>query len=535
MLMDLVKTKLSDTTVVWSMPMAFMKRADWLTPGPNLIHAVDAMVAAHQSNSPYNVEDLCFFLVIRPRPEQKKRVLSSHVDVIRSVVKIRQMQLMEADSGDDGVFTLLANHEQDSVQSLDVRTLATFMDAQLIGRWSIVSQGATPSLGSREHNLIVLDSLLRGADTVQNVATTSDVAVDGDMDEDMPGINYKEPLVLTKIVRRLMAMVASQKGYTTIEASHVPLTRPPVGPMKAAIDHLVAQGLMEVTINTVGKTCLRLQPAELDWTVAIRVNSPVPLFKCECDNIEASTSKLECILQLLQQHWSITDAAPICLLPEGPQQIPKRMVLRSMLAYKAVLKKSDVFSRGAPSIQMNQCEGYYKCLLVLPDLKPLHARADFDKLSNADFEKLCKGIHVASALLALEDADVEPYRPPPVLALEDGDPNDPEPPAHAVAPEHDPLVESFEIPPVVCCGLSVSFDNCTHDSGMRRVFITCHDPSHGRCQKYRFLHHHPNTNSAIAYLFAWTENASMFPGDHLSHYGHIPSAEDIASWQALLL
>ena len=182
---------------------------------------------------------------------------------------------------------------------------------------------------------------------------------------------------------------------------------------------------------------------------------------------------------------------------------------------------------------MNQCDGYYKCLLILPDLKKLHDRADFSTLSNADFEKLCKGIPVASAVLALEDADVEPFRPIHVLALQDGAVNDPDPAGH-VAAAPDPLVESFEIKPIVCRGLSVSFDNCTHASGMRRCFITCHDPSHGRCQKYRFLHHHPNTENAVAYLLAWSECAFMFPGDHLSHYDHIPSAEDIAAWQELL-
>ena len=93
-------------------------------------------------------------------------------------------------------------------------------------------------------------------------------------------------------------------------------------------------------------------------------------------------------------------------------------------------------------------------------------------------------------------------------------------------PEH--ALPTFEIPPLrVSPRCVVYYDNYTHSSGMRRAFIACNNPKHGRCEKYKFLCKFPSTAECSAWLIAWFK-LSFTTDHHHDHLGMVPTDSSIA-------
>jgi len=162
-------------------------------------------------------------------------------------------------------------------------------------------------------------------------------------------------------------------------------------------------------------------------------------------------------------------------------------------------------------------EGYFKCLLLLPDLAALHARPDVNTLTDKQWHRLARGLDVEPCALAdsrEDDIDMEEA----ALQILDE-----EPPADLLG---GPL-PSMAIESVRCDGLVCHYDNFTHTSGMQRAFVTC--GIHHKCEKYAFLHRHPSPLAAAAYLFAW-QGLGVVCDNRQTHYDSIPAEEDVQAW-----
>ena len=201
---------------------------------------------------------------------------------------------------------------------------------------------------------------------------------------------------------------------------------------------------------------------------------------------------------------------------------------------------------------MTQCDGYYRCLLELTTLAGFHEHPDFPLFRNIHFMALLRNLllpPMGHHILAIGDAPRDAVGVPLVAehdrwALEDlmrdGEPgdvpldDDVAMPASMVGalPEHE--VPAMDVPPVRFLDGVVYFDNCTHASGMRRAFVGCSNPLHGRCDKYQFVHHYESSDACVAWLAAWWDLSDTTP-EHNEHLDMVPSDESIAWRLASLL
>ena len=277
--------------------------------------------------------------------------------------------------------------------------------------------------------------------------------------------------------------------------------------MKDVMNHLIQHSVIvayaESQNDSDERYRVKLNPEHIDWEACVRIHNPVRILHCRSLDINKSTSKLDVVLQLLHHEWKPIHDSPYHMYVQGDsKEFPIAMVLKSVLGLKSLLNASDIFGRGAPHILFNHCEAYYKCLFNLQDLHALHARSDFNSLTNSDFEKLCKGIPVVPAVLALEDGEVLPD-------IMDG----------AV-----PVAE----------GITVYFDGCSHSNGKQRLFINSPNvDAHGRCSLYQLLEKHESERACAAYLLAWRAESHLHDTRH-EHYASVPSNGAQAAWMAKL-
>ncbi|CAE7287378.1 unnamed protein product [Symbiodinium sp. CCMP2592] len=78
-------------------------------------------------------------------------------------------------------------------------------------------------------------------------------------------------------------------------------------------------------------------------------------------------------------------------------------------------------------------------------------------------------------------------------------------------------------------GLTVYFDNFTHQSGRRRAFIACGCAAHkGQCRRYVFVTDYPCIQDCVAWLLTWASAAQRFRTT-AEHVGHNPTSEAVRS------
>lgn len=130
-----------------------------------------------------------------------------------------------------------------------------------------------------------------------------------------------------------------------------------------------------------------------DWQSCVQVDSPIcALAKPVSVDEGFLGSKLELALALMQQGWTFDDGAALTYLHRAPLQVPRSVILGPAIAMKCLVLKAAIFSKGSSQIRLDKPEGYVKRLLDLNDLSKFHDAEGFDDLTNADFEKLAKGI-----------------------------------------------------------------------------------------------------------------------------------------------
>lgn len=308
----------------------------------------------------------------------------------------------------------------------------------------------------------------------------------------------------------------------------------PSGKSLAVMDALVQRGVIDVD-RSGSKPIVKWAGDQVDWAPRMRLGDLVPFLKVEVSGGDAATlSKVELVLALLQRGWQVADgAAEVQYKPGDSRVFPKEMVMRSALAF-ACLLKGEIFEKGAPHILLQQCDGYYKCLLKLADLSQFHLLEGFDRLTNRKFDRLSRGLPArASGPMGVGD---------PSLAIEDAA-GDGEPigdlmeaPAVLEASVAGGQQAAFVArpPPIRVRGQVVYYDGCTHTSRQQRMFISCQNRAHGRCQKYRFVRQHPSEHHVAAWLLAWQE-LSHTTDDRMAHYAMEPADDAIARWQALVV
>ena len=247
----------------------------------------------------------------------------------------------------------------------------------------------------------------------------------------------------------------------------------------------------------------------------------------------STTPKLSLLLLLLQEGWKVDEQATLLFKKKSSLRLPPTMLMRASTSLAALARREDIFKKGATQIELDQCDGYYKCLMDLSDLKKFHSQRGFKTFGNDEFLRLLKGlpVHAAGAAsAAILDNGVGTDAG--MGALEDGRASDDDVVGVVALP---PGLEVGDVPmagvrpPVRCGGHIVHFDGYSHTSGRLRMFISCSNPEHGKCEKYKFVHAFPTEKATAAWLMAW-KDMSRLVTDRLEHYSLEPSEAAMDSW-----
>ena len=165
---------------------------------------------------------------------------------------------------------------------------------------------------------------------------------------------------------------------------------------------------------------------------------------------------------------------------------------------RALLLSVKIFAKGAPRIIHGQVDAYYRCLIELEDLAPMHALADIDGFRQKDFLQLLGGHEISHAPAAIDDAkDDVPAIGDDAIPVEDIVDDLMELPSEAVVSSIPPYLELH--------GRKVHFTNYKSASGVQRCWIKCgRTEEHGmRCIKTVQIPDFDNYKHAASWLIAW--------------------------------
>jgi hypothetical protein len=198
------------------------------------------------------------------------------------------------------------------------------------------------------------------------------------------------------------------------------------------------------------------------------------------------------------------------------------LVSGSKLYLVALVLRNEIVARSG-FILHNGSAKYYRLLLSLKDLSPLHVLKDnLHALTPADMDALLKDERLHEPLLAIEDCqqaeedDTENYDQPDVSREVSLDAV----PVHISAF----AAETAQLRSVVFGNAVIHFDNCSHSSGKLRAYTRC--PQHYGCTQHCQVETAGGRNQAIARLQAWLHWAAINPEmQRCDHSGKPPPAE----------
>jgi len=248
-------------------------------------------------------------------------------------------------------------------------------------------------------------------------------------------------------------------------------------------------------------------------------------------------SKLELVQYLFGRNFKPVTDVPEMLVrkSKSPQMWAEGLYASKNYLLALCYSQIICFKPGSlPGIMHQGTHAYYKCLLELPDLHAISGKTiiELKDTSEKQFIAILKDLtnrdamhHPADGVPTVADGPEED-----MLAIEDAPHEAPIPSIAQAAIEITPAIMAENAVPSRVPGfrpMRVCFDNWTHSSGNRRVFIHC--SLHDSCRLYVFLKDFPSQDRAIAYLLAWNHNATRWP-DRTACKLHIagkPQSEEV--------
>ena len=261
-------------------------------------------------------------------------------------------------------------------------------------------------------------------------------------------------------------------------------------------------------------------------------SKPIPLALAHFRGVALNQySKLEMIQYLLKRGFMPIEQPQKALLRTGgaweiwPPGLYKTKQYLMALCYSPI-----IFAKqgSLPGIVHQGTDSYYKCLLRLTDLTDIAAKS-FDELINASdrtFTPMLRDIPEPTHHPDRADDQIEDQ-----LAIEnEGLDDEALPSAPPLAIQIRAVHMAEDAVPCRVVGfrpMRACFDNWTHSSGNRRVFIHC--SLHDACRLYIFIKDFPSTERAISYLFAWSHAGTLFPRREQckDHIANKPQDSDI--------
>lgn len=496
MVAELIRRRFECNVGIWSVPAEwFDRRLD--PPPPD--HLLDSLqLVATSPPAPVDGERILFF-VANARPEKKHLVIPAHLLTIGLQVYVVRVNVV-ATADNELTFTIPSFISE----PLCVSRFATPAALSQIEFWPKVNRAIVHAL---------TDSVQ--ASLLEHVHLEPQTALEYDgMGVDAAALSIVPAEMGRSFQQRCLDLsVVLYEGANPM--SKVQLLERCAEARATDVDVLVATGVMEAQPDEFGCNLFTLCEHSLHRSWKRTCVDGMPLVGAPVD-VDA-VAKLDLVMQLFRNGWRHVHRMRVeSYVADGDKVFPASMLSRSREYFAKLCRAGELFEAGLLCIRHQMPEGYYLCCGQLKDKVSFQDRPDILKLRNTHFLQILKGDRVGHVAPAAS-CDVELDGGVDLLAVMGGD----------AAPDMDdalalvgPLpsaaagVEDWS--PIVRGACIVSFDNCSHASGIRRAYVNC--STHGLpCQRWAQINKYEDLSMVCGYLFAWNELGPLFDqSDHTS-------------------
>ena len=315
--------------------------------------------------------------------------------------------------------------------------------------------------------------------------------------DDDPGVRVRAGLLSNQEQRMLNELFKCKAvGGNFVEALRLQDYNAP------AIQGLLDKRLALSAMDDFGELTLSLS-ADIGLSTCMLLKEPVVLSAHEGElRNPAGRNKLGWLKLLLQKAWKPTRNKPEWRL-KGTRKLLPSHLLDAPEAHLNALAMDDSIWQKPGDLQRISHSGsaaYYRMLLQEPDLTGVQDWT-LEQCREYTLPKKRKAARSRAGQPGGVSKRAEPLR----LALE--------------LPTAPPV--QARVPGLL--DLAVHFDNFTHQSGNRRAFVKCLHAAHGNsCRRYTFVNQHDDETTAVAWLFAWAQDAARHATSE-AHVAYNPS------------
>ena len=297
------------------------------------------------------------------------------------------------------------------------------------------------------------------------------------------------------------------------------------------LQQLAAAGTVAIENDEFHESQICLRTEGIAWSPVHLVSAPVSICRVShASKNPLKLSKLEVLVALVHQGW--TDGRPAEPLTPDSAQICKLNAKQSLSYLCVMMCKDKVFAKGAPSIDHDQCDHYYRVLLRLDANALAQALAMFAGKKDDWFRRLFKK-HKPK-----DDKDSDSSDDPVVQPR----PNRVPPEAGLASPLPAPIIDPSLVPwrrQLVSIGgdsekLKVYVDNMCHVTGVQKTWLTCleHDRA---CIRWRNVV--GEKPKFFARMYAWHLDGRRMAclTDRETHMAHDPSEDFVLECERCLV
>ncbi|CAE7532602.1 unnamed protein product [Symbiodinium sp. CCMP2592] len=279
----------------------------------------------------------------------------------------------------------------------------------------------------------------------------------------------------------------------------------------AAAQSLSEKGILQVREDDFGELQLSLTE-KMQVRGVVTLTDPVSLADHEPQmQSSAGRNKLSWLKLLLMQDWKPGQRRKKTFEwrhKDEARELPGNMLSRPEFHFRALAFEATIFEKPGNLSKISHCgsSAYYELLLTKEDLTGIGEWTLEQTMKFAWPRKRKQGSEPKSRV-----ARPRALEPPMQLQIE--------------MPGEKPV--QSRVPGLE--GLTVYFDNFTHQSGRRRAFIACGCAAHkGQCRRYVFVTDYPSIQDCVAWLLTWASAAQRFRTT-AEHVGHNPTSEAVRS------
>ena len=289
------------------------------------------LVATQALEAPEPTDDLEFFMVTLVNPSGKSLIRADHIPFVETEVRVVVGNV-------EGEAPRIVSFANSRPGVLNLRRLDALPPAPSLFAWKVSRQ----------------PSRLRLQRPVSDAVTSA---------LGRAGFNAEVRKHSDAFFRWLVA-----RGFTVESGTWKPITEVDMLPLPEVLHILVCAGVVAVRAGEFeSEVAARFEPFE--WRSSLALDVAMPWYKLTFSADEwHGAGKFGLIVVLFQHRWATRLHKAIGYARGDEKVFPLYMVLRSANYFRCLLLAEKIWQAGESIILENMADGYYQCLLSLPQL-----------------------------------------------------------------------------------------------------------------------------------------------------------------------